>query len=271
MFAETFADAEAVAVDGAPGLLDRALARAERLGLGGRVAVRHAELPEGLDGDDEHGEGGLGTADLIWSSKAVHHLGDQQGALNALAGALRPGGLLAVAEGGLPMRFLPRDIGIGRPGLQARLDVVQEDWFEIMRAELPGSTTVVEDWPAMLSRAGLTRTGGFTSLLDLQAPLGEAARAFLHAHLTRLRETTSEFLDTEDRGTLDVLLDPVAPGASCGGPTPSSSPPPRSSRACDRREEEPGQWTETRNGRPGPAGARRPCRCPRSASASPAR
>ncbi|MDP9842763.1 class I SAM-dependent methyltransferase [Streptosporangium lutulentum] len=212
VFAETFADAEAVAVDGAPGLLDRALARAERLGLGGRVAVRHAELPEGLDGDDEHGEGGLGTADLIWSSKAVHHLGDQQGALNALAGALRPGGLLAVAEGGLPMRFLPRDIGIGRPGLQARLDVVQEDWFEIMRAELPGSTTVVEDWPAMLSRAGLTRTGGFTSLLDLQAPLGEAARAFLHAHLTRLRETTSEFLDTEDRGTLDVLLDPVAPG-----------------------------------------------------------
>ena len=47
VFAEAFADAEAVAVDGTPGLLDRALARAERLGLGGRVAVRHAELPGG--------------------------------------------------------------------------------------------------------------------------------------------------------------------------------------------------------------------------------
>lgn len=163
VFAEAFADAEAVAVDGTPGLLDRALARAERLGLGGRVAVRHVELPEGLDGGDDHGEGGLGTADLVWSSKAVHHLGDQQGALTALAGVLRPGGLLAVAEGGLPMRFLPRDIGIGRPGLQARLDVVQERWFETMRAELPGSTALVEDWPAMLSRAGLTRVGSFTS------------------------------------------------------------------------------------------------------------
>ncbi|MFF3458949.1 class I SAM-dependent methyltransferase [Streptomyces sp. NPDC002730] len=211
VLAEAFADAEAVAVDGTPGLLDRALARAERLGLGGRVAVRHAELPEGLDDDDEHGEGGLGTADLVWSSKAVHHLGDQQGALNALAGVLRPGGLLAVAEGGLPMRFLPRDIGIGRPGLQARLDAALEHWFEVMRAELPGSTTVVEDWPAMLRRAGLTRVGSFTSLLELPAPLGETARAFLHTQLTRLQETMSDFLDVEDRKTLDVLLDPRAP------------------------------------------------------------
>ncbi|MEZ0089257.1 trans-aconitate 2-methyltransferase [Streptacidiphilus sp. EB129] len=211
VLAEAFADAEVVAVDGTPGLLDRALVRAERLGLGDRVLVRHAELPEGLHGGDERGDGGLGTADLIWSSKAVHHLGDQQGALDALAGALRPGGLLAVAEGGLPTRFLPRDIGIGRPGLQARLDVVQEDWFATMRAELPGSTAVVEDWPGMLSRAGLSRVGSFTSLLDLPAPLDEPARAFLRAHLTRLRESMSESLDAEDVRALDALLDPDGP------------------------------------------------------------
>lgn len=211
VLAEAFAGAETVAVDGTPQLLDHTLARAERLGLGGRVAVRHAELPEGLDGAGEHGEGGLGTADLVWSSKAVHHLGDQQGVLNALAGVLSPGGLLAVGEGGLPMRFLPRDIGIGRPGLQARLDVIQEHWFETMRAELPGSTSVVEDWPAMLSRAGLTRVGGFTSLVDLPAPLGGTARAFLHGHLTRIREVMDDTLDAEDRGTLDVLLDPGSP------------------------------------------------------------
>jgi SAM-dependent methyltransferase len=211
VLAEVFADAEAVAVDGTPGLLDRAITRAERLGLGGRVTVRHTKLPEGLDGGDERGEGGLGSADVVWSSRTVHHLGDQQGALNGLAGVVRPGGLLAVAEGGLPMRFLPRDIGIGRPGLQARLDVAQERWFEIMRAELPGSTTVVEDWPAMLSRAGLSSVGSFAFLLDLAAPLGETARAFLHAHLTRLRETVSGSLDVEDRRTIDVLLDPGAP------------------------------------------------------------
>ncbi|MFJ1701819.1 class I SAM-dependent methyltransferase [Kitasatospora sp. NPDC088346] len=223
VLAETFAGAEVVAVDGAPGLLDRTLARAERLGLGGRVAVRHAELPDGLAGGDGDsgdatgatdavsGVGGVGAADLIWSSKAVHHLGDQQGALNALAGALWPGGLLAVAEGGLPMRFLPRDIGIGRPGLQARLDVALESRFEAMRAELPGSTAVVEDWPALLGRAGLTRARGFTTLLDLPAPLDGPARAYLHGQLARMREGVREVLTGEDLATLDVLLDPEAP------------------------------------------------------------
>ena len=122
VLAEAFENAEVVAVDGTPGLLDRAQARATRLGHGGRVTVRHTQLPDGLNGGDVHGEGGLGSADLIWSSKAVLHLGDQQGVLNELAAVLHPRGLLAVAEGGLPMRFLPRDIGIGQAGLQARLD-----------------------------------------------------------------------------------------------------------------------------------------------------
>lgn len=209
VFAEAFPHAESVAVDGTPALLDRALARAERLGLpAGRVSVRHARLPEDLAAT---ADGGLGTADLVWSSKAVHHLGDQQAALDALARLLRPGGMLAVAEGGLPMRFLPRDIGLGRPGLQARLDAAQEDRFQIMRDGLPGSTPVTEDWPAMLGRAGLTGVGSFTSLLDLPAPLGGPGRAFLHSHLTRLRDGMGEALDAEDRATLDVLVDPTAP------------------------------------------------------------
>ncbi|MFG2518485.1 class I SAM-dependent methyltransferase [Streptomyces sp. NPDC048527] len=211
VLAEAFPDAEVVAVDGAPALLDRALARAERLGLGDRVAIRHAELPGDLEGGDGQSGGGLGEADLIWSSKAVHHVGDQQGVLDALAGALRPGGMLAVAEGGLPMRFLPRDIGIGTPGFQARLDAMLEFWFERMRSELPGSTSTVEDWPAMLGQAGLTDVGSFTYLLDLPAPLGETARTFVHDQLARLRDVMSETLEADDRKTLDVLLDDTAP------------------------------------------------------------
>jgi SAM-dependent methyltransferase len=210
VLAEVFGEAEVVAVDGSPGLLERALARAERLGVGGRVSVRHVQLPDGLHGD-EHGEGGLGPADLIWSRQAVHHLGDQQGTLAALAAVLRPGGLLAVSEGGLPMRFLPRDIGIGRPGLQARLDAVQEEWFETMRADLPGSTAVIEDWPALFGRAGLTDVRSASFLLDLPAPLSEAGRSYLHAQLTRIRQSVGEALDVGDIETLDVLLDPGAP------------------------------------------------------------
>ncbi|MFH8892028.1 class I SAM-dependent methyltransferase [Streptomyces sp. NPDC017949] len=200
VLAEAFPEAEVVAVDATPALLDHTLARAERLGLDGRVTVRHAELPEGLDG--------LGAPDLIWSSKAVHHLGDQQAALDGLAALLRPGGVLAVAEAGLPMRFLPRDIGLGAPGLQARLDAALEYWFDVMRAELPGSASLIEDWPAMLGRAGLGPVGAFTTLLDLPAPLGEPARAFLQDHLSRLREKMTDSLDAEDGKTLAVLTDP---------------------------------------------------------------
>jgi SAM-dependent methyltransferase len=212
VFAEAFPTAEVVAVDPTPGLLDRALTRAARLGLSDRVTIRQAELPN-LDGN-------LGTADLIWSSKAVHHLGDQQAALNELAGLLRPAGLLAVAEGGLPMRFLPRDIGLGRPGLQARLDAIQEQWFETMRTELPGSVATIEDWPAMLTHAGLTDVGSFTTLLDLPAPLSDPARAYLHAHLTRLRDAMSESLDQDDRNTLAALTDPDAPEGILHRPDP---------------------------------------------------
>lgn len=204
VFAEEFAVAEAVAVDGSQPLLDRALARAQALGLTGRVAVRAAELPAGLDDT-------LGTADLVWSSKAVHHLGDQQQALDLLAARLNPGGVLAVAEGGLPARYLPRDVGLGTPGLQSRLDAVQEEWFAAMRADLPGSVPVAEDWPAMLRAAGLTSVTSFTSLLDLPAPLGAAPRAYLQAQLGRLRERAAEAMSAEDVATLTTLTDPDSP------------------------------------------------------------
>lgn len=202
VLAEAFPAAEVIAIDPTPALLERALARGERLGH--PISVREGELPD-LD------DGTLGTADLVWSSKAVHHLGDQQAALTELASVLRPGGLLAVAEAGLPMRYLPRDLGFGRPGFQARLDAVQETWFTAMRAELPGSVSVVEDWPSMLTNAGLTSVGSFSTLLDLPAPLSDVGRTYLHGHLTRHQDVMSESLDEDDRETLAVLLDPDSP------------------------------------------------------------
>ncbi|NSC22217.1 class I SAM-dependent methyltransferase [Streptomyces albus subsp. chlorinus] len=203
LLAQRFPEAEVVAVDQAPGLLERTRRRAAAHGLSDRVATRRADLPEEMDG--------LERAELIWTSHAVHHLGDQQAALDALAGRLRPGGLLAVAERGLTPRFLPRDIGIGRPGLQARMDAAAEESFSAMRAGLPGSVSTVEDWPAMLSCAGLVPTGTRTFLTDHPAPLGPAAREYLHDHLTRRREQLAPYLDAEDLSTLDALLHPESP------------------------------------------------------------
>ena len=210
VLAEAFAGAEVVALDAAAGLLDRAVARADPLGLRGMVSVRHAELPEGLTVGDAHRENGLGTADLIWSSRAVHHLGDQQGAMDDLRACFGPADCsrwkrsgcrcasshatsVSAGRGCWPGSTPPRRTGSRacEPNCRAAPPSLRTGW---LCSAAPGS-------PALAV---------FSSLLDLPAPLGETARAFLHAHLTRLRDAMSESLEEQDVTTLDVLLDPAA-------------------------------------------------------------
>ncbi|MEY9485023.1 SAM-dependent methyltransferase [Streptomyces calvus] len=206
LFAETFPGARIVAVDGSEPLLERARARAARKGVADRFGTLAGDLPGAL-GELDY------PADLLWASRSVHHLGDQGAALAACAERLAPGGTLAVMEGGLPVRFLPRDIGFGRPGLQARIDVALEDRFSRMRAELPGSVAQVEDWPALLASAGLHHARSRTFLLDLSAPVTDRTRAYVVTALTRIREGVAEDLDADDRATLDRLLDPADPAS----------------------------------------------------------
>ncbi|MFJ2256775.1 class I SAM-dependent methyltransferase [Streptomyces sp. NPDC087844] len=202
LLADTFPTARVIAVDGAEPLLERALERAAQRGIADRFGTLRAELGDGL-GDLEY------PADLLWASRSLHHVGDQRGALAGFVDRLAPGGTLALLEGGLPSRYLPRDFGIGRPGLQARMDAVEQEWFARMRAELPGAVVEdVEDWPALLSAVGLRHTGTRTFLLDIPAPASDEARAFVATSLGHRRDGLAEGLDADDRATLDRLLDP---------------------------------------------------------------
>ncbi|MFF8837146.1 methyltransferase domain-containing protein [Streptomyces sp. NPDC015130] len=201
LLAEAFPAAETVAVDGSPELLLRARDRAEARGLGARFATLHAELPAAI--------GTLGEADLVWAGNSLHHIGDQRAALAEFAALLRPGGLIALVEGGLPTRHLPRHIGIGRPGLEARLDAAHAHGFGRMRAELPGSVDEPEDWRALLTSAGLTPAGTRTFLTDVPAPVSPVVRELAVSHHQRLREGLGDRIDADDRKTLDVLLDPA--------------------------------------------------------------
>ncbi|MFI6288984.1 class I SAM-dependent methyltransferase [Streptomyces sp. NPDC051018] len=203
LLAEVFPYAEVVAVDGNPPLLERARARADRTGTGDRVRTLHAELPGDL--------ARLGEADLIWAGDSLHHIGDQRAALAGFAGLLRPGGLLALVEGGLPARHLPRDIGLGRPALEARMDAAAADWFTRMRAELPGSKDEVEDWRALLTGAGLNPGGTRSFLLDIPAPLPLTVREQLVATFAHRRTAMDGVLDADDLAVLDRLLDPEDP------------------------------------------------------------
>ncbi|MFJ8046859.1 class I SAM-dependent methyltransferase [Streptomyces luteogriseus] len=201
LFAETFPGARIVAVDGSEPLLERARARAGRQKVADRFATLTGELPDVL-GELDY------PADLLWASRSLHHLGDQRAALAAFAARLAPGGTLALMEGGLPLRFLPRDFGIGRPGLQARIDAVEAEWFTRMRTELPGHVAETENWPALLAAAGLKHTRTHSFLLDLPAPASDRARAYVVASLSHMRDKLAEGLDVEDLATVDRLLDP---------------------------------------------------------------
>ncbi|MFV2120538.1 class I SAM-dependent methyltransferase [Streptomyces sp. Act-28] len=203
LLADVFPYAQVVAVAATPELLERA--RERNAGPGSRVTTRLAELPDAVDD--------LGEADLVWAGESVHHVGDQRGALEGLARRLRPGGLLALVEGGLPPRHLPRDIGIGRPGLETRIEVASADRFSEMRAALPGSREETEDWPALLAAAGLAPAGTRTFLLDVPAPVPAAAREHVVETFTRTGTVFGDRLAEEDRATLDRLLDPDDPAS----------------------------------------------------------
>ncbi|MDX3380885.1 methyltransferase domain-containing protein [Streptomyces niveiscabiei] len=206
LFAETFPGARVIAADGSQPLLDRARERAERLGYADRFATLVGELPGSLAELDY-------PADLVWAGRSLHHLGDQRAALAACAQRLAPGGTLALMEGGLSPRYLPRDLGFGRPGLESRIEALSADWFARMRADLPGAVAEREDWAALLASAGLQHTRARSFLLDLPAPASDRARAYVVEQFTRVRDGIGEHLDAQDRETVDRLLDPQDPGS----------------------------------------------------------
>lgn len=199
LLAEAFPTARIVAADPEEPLLERARERAAREGLTGRFDAVRAALPDDI--------GDVPTADLLWLCKSLHHVGDQSAALAALAGRLAPGGAIALLEGGLNARYLPRDIGFGRPGLLSRLEASDEAWFAGMRESLPDTKDAPEDWPALLTGAGLRHVATRSFLLDLPAPLPEDARAHVIEEFTRRREMHEERFTPEDLATFDRLLD----------------------------------------------------------------
>ncbi|KXO88655.1 SAM-dependent methyltransferase [Tsukamurella pulmonis] len=200
LLAARFPTARVIAVDGAEPLLDRARERAAAAGR--TVETLRTDLPGGV--------ADLPAADVIWTAQTLHHLGDQSAAIAALAGRLNPGGVLAVAEGGLPLRFLPRDIGLGRPGLAERLDALQAEGFGAMRAALEGTVDVPEDWPALLRAAGLRDVRARTFLVDRPAPLDPASRDAVARMMGRYLRMADR-LAPDDAEVLRRLTDPGDP------------------------------------------------------------
>ncbi|GAB3453941.1 class I SAM-dependent methyltransferase [Actinophytocola sediminis] len=150
----------------------------------------------------------LPQADLVWASRVVHHLPDQQQAINRLATVVAPGGWLALSEGGLHTQCLPWDLGVGRPGLSDRLIAARARWFVRMRAEMAGSVRLPAGWTSALATAGLTGTFSFSCLTDHPAPANELVRLSVVDWLGWNSSVGDEYLDESDRAAVQRLLDP---------------------------------------------------------------
>jgi SAM-dependent methyltransferase len=196
--ARLFPDADVVAVDGSPAMLDRTARRAAARGLDRRITTHLAELPDGV--------AGLDPADVIWASLSLHHVGDEIQALRVLRDLLAPSGLLAVAEMAEPLRVLPADLDVGRPGLADRLDRAEADWFAAMRAGLPGSVPST-DLTSMLAAAGFDVVGSRVARLRFDPPLADAERQVVVERVRRARHQLEARVDADDLRALDVLGD----------------------------------------------------------------
>jgi SAM-dependent methyltransferase len=186
-------------VDGTPELLELAAARAAGRGLAERVRVRHTTLPDGLRE--------LPAADLIWVSGVAHHMPDPAEAVRDLAALLRPGGVLALREGGLPLRCLP---AYADAGLSARLQAVNDE-LAARHAHPMGAINAPRDWPVLLREAGLTEVTSRSFLLDRPAPLDRRDREGLLRHLRAARDLMAEQLDDADLARLDRLTSDTDP------------------------------------------------------------
>ena len=150
--ARRFPEAEVVALDISPVSVDRVRAKAADLGLGQRVRAVEADLDLGWPdlGWPAPPSPPAPTLDLIWASMSLHHMADPGQVLRDALAATRPGGLIAVAEFSEPLRFLPDDLGFGRPGFESRTaDVLGHAHTELMPTL---GSRGRRDWPTRAGR-----------------------------------------------------------------------------------------------------------------------
>jgi SAM-dependent methyltransferase len=190
--ARRFTRAEIVAVDVSTDYLARIQAKVLELGQADRVRTVAADLDESWPA--------FGPADLAWASMSIHHVADPADALRKLLATIRPRGLLAVLEMPALPRFLPADLGIGRPGLEQRC----HDELDRQRAESGLHLDI--DWAPHLQQAGFTLVDERTFPADPQRLDPRAIGRYAQASLSRFRSAVAERLAPDDRIVLDALL-----------------------------------------------------------------
>jgi SAM-dependent methyltransferase len=194
---QRFEGTEVIALDISAQLLHHLRDKARVLGVADRVRTVQADLDAAWPAID--------TVDLVWASSSLHHMADPDRVLTEVFAALRPGGLLVVAEMDSFPRFLPDDLGLGRPGLEARCHAALA---EGQAAEVPH---LGSDWGSRLSQAGFTIEAERPFAIDLTPPLPASTGRYAQASLRRIRSHLDGRMSADDLATLDTLADSDGP------------------------------------------------------------
>lgn len=169
-------------------MLRRLRSGADRAGVGDRVHTLEADLDVAWPD--------LGTIDMGWAVSSLHHIVDRERLLRDIRAALSPGGVMVVAEMEGLVRFLPDDVGQGKPGLEARCHrtLAEEGW------------NAHPDWEPHLQRSGFEMVG--TRTFEIEAEPSPTTRRYAHTFLSRIRTAVADRLGDDDLDVLDRLLHP---------------------------------------------------------------
>ena len=195
--AQRFGGADVIAVDASTEMLERIRVKALDLGLAPRVRTVQADLDNGWPA--------LEPLDLTWASMSLHHFAEPDRVLREIRATTRAGGLLAVAELAEPFRFLPDDLGLGRPGLETRcIEALDTE----MAHELP---ELGSHWAPRIEAAGFELLAERNISVVLDPPHHPSAANFARLWLQRVRASVGHRLADDDGEALDVLIDGDGP------------------------------------------------------------
>lgn len=203
--AEILDGAHVTAIDSTPSFAALTRRRAEEAGVGPRV--------DGVTGALGSLEVDVDPAALVWASRVMHHMPDPVEGLRHLAALVAPEGIMAVVEGGLPLRVLPGGYGVGSPGFPARIDAAllenaRHRWG--LTDEAVGGDA---DWPELFAAAGLTHVASRSFVLEHRAPVADSVRRYLHDRFVSVTERLGETVEAEDLRALARLVDADDPAS----------------------------------------------------------
>ena len=190
--AQRFGGAEVIALDKSEEMLQRVRAKALDLGLADRVHTLQSDLDVAWPA--------IEAVDVVWAANSLHEVADPDRVFKDVFAAIRPGGLLAVLELDSLPRFLPDDIGLGRPGLESRC------YRALEQHQSDSGPRLGPDWGPPLERSGFAVLAKRTFTIDLASPPPGATGRYARAYLSRIRHVLDGRMDSDDLAALDQVL-----------------------------------------------------------------